>query len=480
MLKLFRWSCAVIISGCVIFAMWLLTGLLRPLDPIPFFGVAERKVAITNVTIIDVEKGATIPQQTVMIENGKISKIGPVSSPVVPGEFSRIDGSGKFLAPGLWDAHTHSLAQSTRLHFPLLVAHGVTSVRNMGDGCSWSTDLDCVPDHVEWARQGEAARALVPHIADISTFHFEEAVSKADADRILKKLKQRGDTIAKLQLPDDINPDEMAILVEQAKRAGLPIAGHVPKTADLTNQQLPAYTSIEHGDQLLDQCDMLSKRHAGFDKACTPLLRKLAGDGTAFVPTFVASTGQEVTLGSRSEREASHLRYAASPIAFIWRSYRTLHSAGMDSEARSKAQERHRSAQQLALLAKRTGVMVLAGTDSMDPFVLHGTSLHDELEMLVAAGFTPAETLRAATWTPANFDRSQATRGKIALGYDADMLLLADNPLKSIGAVRQIEVVFARGRMYDQQAISQLKNFTERQASSHALNARLWWALLFG
>jgi imidazolonepropionase-like amidohydrolase len=149
----------------------------------------------------------------------------------------------------------------------------------------------------------------------------------------------------------------------------------------------------------------------------------------------------------------------------------------MSAEDLDEAQQRHRETQRLTLAAWREGVPVLAETDAPDPFVLHGASLDEELEMLVSSGFSRADALRAATSVPAQHS-SKLRSGRIAEGYDADLVLLRSNPLKAISAVRQIETVITRDLVFDAKALSDLKSFAEQQANSHALNVRLWWALI--
>lgn len=466
--------------GAAAAAAWLGAGLARPLEPIPLFGAAHPVVAITDVTLIDPEAGLALHGQTVVVVRGRISAVGPAAGTAVPPGAHRIDGRGRYLLPGLWDAHVHTLRHSPRLHFPLLLAHGITSVLNMGDGCSWTTDLACVPDAREWAQQGEGAARLVPHIPLVASYHVEALPAPGDAPTLVAALKARGDRFLKLQLPDETDARQAAPLVAAAARLGQPVAGHVPPALDLLDPAAGRWLSVEHGDQLLAQCAARGADRGWPAGDCTPLLQHLARQDTAFVPTFVASTGQDATLGSNPAAEAARLAYAPGPLALVWRAYRGLHRAGLDTETLARARQRHAAAQQLTLAAHRAGVPVLAGTDALDPFVLHGMSLADELEQLVAAGLSPAEALRAATTTPARHSGTVGFTGRIAPGLQADLVLLAADPLRDTGAVRRVDTVLARGWVFDAETLAQLKRYAAAQARSHALNARLWWAMLGG
>jgi imidazolonepropionase-like amidohydrolase len=461
---------------------WLIAGLLRQLDSIPRFGHDHRLIAITNVAVIDVAAGSTLTNKTVLIKDNVISGMGDSGTLEVPSNAYRVDGSGKFLIPGLWDSHLHTLAHSPRFHFPLLIAHGVTSVRNMGDGCSWTTDIDCIPDQEEWSAQGAEASRLVPHIAVTASYHFEDSSDVVDSLRLLRLLKQRGDSLIKLQLDDDVDPALVHAIVEEAGRAGMPVAAHLPATIDVGDPVFVAMVSIEHGNELLDQCATQSDNRHSTDivDGCISLLRKLADRRTAFVPTFVASTGQDVLLGTDQRAEQEKLTFAPQAIASVWTAYRTLHVAGMDPDDYEVARRRHRMAMELALLGHRSGVPVLVGSDALDPFVQHGASVHDELEMFVQAGFSNAEALRAATHLPAELHGLSGKRGQVIVGAHADLVLLGENPLQQIAATRKIEAVLKGGIYFDLDELERLQSFAQEQANSHALNSRLWLTMLGG
>jgi len=132
------------------------------------------------------------------------------------------------------------------------------------------------------------------------------------------------------------------------------------------------------------------------------------------------------------------------------------------------------------LLGHRSGVPVLVGSDALDPFVQHGASVHDELEMFVQAGFSNAEALRAATHLPAELHGLSGTRGQVIVGAHADLVLLGENPLQQISATRKIEAVLKGGIYFDLDELERLQSFAQEQANSHALNSRLWLTMLGG
>lgn len=102
--------------------------------------VVPADLAITSATVVDVVRGELRPEETVLVESGKIVAVRPTGSMAIPDHAEVVDGTGLFVIPGLWDAHVHSAASVT-WHFPLLVAHGVTAVRNMHSTADTALEL---------------------------------------------------------------------------------------------------------------------------------------------------------------------------------------------------------------------------------------------------------------------------------------------------------------------------------------------------
>jgi imidazolonepropionase-like amidohydrolase len=112
---------------------------------------------------------------------------------------------------------------------------------------------------------------------------------------------------------------------------------------------------------------------------------------------------------------------------------------------------------------QEAGVRILAGTDSPAPFVFPGSSLHDELQLLVEAGLTPVQALQSATRSPAEFLHATKDLGTIEQGKFADLVLLDANPLEDIGNTRKIRAVILRGKFLDRAALDNLLAETSHQ-----------------
>lgn len=471
--RLLRATGFLCIATVLMAAGLLAVGLALPLAPVPDFGRAMPAYVVTNIAVVDVDAGRLQHGSAVAVTNGRIVAVGKAAVDARYATWPIIDGRDRYLMPGLWDSHLHTVELSSRLHFPLLLANGVTTVRNMGDGCSWRSAFDCPPDAQAWSREGANGANILPAIVATTGHHVEDLATIADISPLLLGLRQRGERFVKIQLGDDVAPDVVAALFAAAGDAGLAIAGHFPAGVDLGDKRFAALVSLEHDNQLRPQC----RRQTD---GCAALLATLAQRRTAYVPTHVASAAQDARLGSAPEAEAAALAHAAAPVALLWRAYRALHRLGIDAATQQKYDRGRAEAFRLTRAANQAGVRVLAGSDALDPFVLHGDALHDELALLHAAGMGTADVLRAATIRPAEHFGWGHRKGRIATGYDADMVMLDANPLIDIGATRRIVGVMKDDRVFTMTDLAALRRFSRTQASDLAVNARAWWAMLAG
>ena len=116
---------------------------------------AAQSTAITNVTVVDVERGRTVPSQTVILDGRRIVRVGPAASTQPPPGANTIDGRGKFLMPGLWDMHVHTSIPGGEVLLGLYPAFGVTRVRDMNDS---------FPEVTAWRGRIEAGTLVGPRI----------------------------------------------------------------------------------------------------------------------------------------------------------------------------------------------------------------------------------------------------------------------------------------------------------------------------
>lgn len=488
LLKTLKFGFFSAVALLIVFGVALAIGLQLPVTAPPSVDASYGDILITGVNVIEVDSGKTIEAQTVAISNGRINYVGAADrAPSMPSAI-RISGQGKFLIPGLWDMHVHTISLSPQLHFPLLIANGITHIRDMGDGCSWRSDITCQSLTASWRQQISAAKMIGPAIHQAAHFHVEEIDD--DAEQLVRQLKQHGDEMIKLQLDPRSDPAIFYGVLEAAKQNDMPAAGHLPYTVDLLKPGASALKSIEHDNSLLPQCSKNFAQYDGRNRSkkalleqadpvrCDQVLANMAQAGTAYTPTHVASNGQDWML-----LEGSHLRdhsidYVVTPQRWLWWLYAKLAVTGVAPEHYADVKAYYDASLKLSLRARQQGVTVLAGSDAIDAYVTHGFSLHQELQQLVLAGFTPAQALASAITVPVAFMGKQHEFGRVAENFQADLILLNKNPLLDIGNTQEIDSVIHQGRLINAKQVQGLLDYVKRQANSYAMASQFIWRMM--
>ena len=458
---------------------------------------------IDNVNVVDVRTGLARPIQTVVIVGRKIAFIGDreqLPAHYIGAHKNRIDGANGYLIPGLWDTHLHTLSISPQVHFPLLVANGVTTIRDMGEGCSWRDDLSCMPDIAIWRQQQRDGKLLMPRIIASASYHIESTDALANSSdaavretyrALIKTLKQRGDDFIKPQLSYGANPRLFEILLEEAASANMPVAGHVPYQYDLARPSSAPLISVEHDAGLLPQCSTARAQYDGRNRSkagllaamntrrCDAVVQAMAAQRIAFVPTHIAASAQDYFLLNNETANAPNLHYVVTPMRWMWRAYGAANKAGIKESDKDTIRELYRAALELTKRAHAAGVPVLAGTDAMDANIVHGFSLHDELQQLVQAGLTPLDALRAATIVPASHFGRADDLGSIEVGKIADLVLLNANSLIDIKNTKNIRAVWLNGQHLNRNVLNQMLQWTADNANSIKLSAVFVWRMIY-
>jgi len=444
-------------------------------------------VEITNVTVIDSARGSRSGMY-VTIADGRITSVrdAPGRS---PGRV--VDGTGKYLIPGLWDAHVH-FAYEPELApamFNLFLANGITSVRDTGG------QLDEVMPWKRFAESGEvpAPRVLVagplldgvPRVYDGSAPfrpNLGVGIDSVEAARdAVDSLAAAGvDLIKAYEL---LAPEVFAAVVERAAEHGLPVTGHPPLSMHAADAA-QGLDSIEHlrnlelacsaeADQLLEERRALlaagaadggtlrGSIHAAqrgravatfSDQRCTELVAALRAADSWQVPTLTIVMPRVKQLYGRESWRAN-FQFLPEPARSRW----TAGAESMDTSAPDEATVAHGAwASDMVRRLSDADVPIMAGTDTPIFFLTPGFSLHEELVNLVDAGLTPAQALAAATIVPARYFDLDSELGSIAPGMRADLVLLAADPLADIHNTQAIEAVIRAGQLFDREAIQDL------------------------
>lgn len=415
--------------------------------------------AITHVTVIDGSDPAPRPDQTIVVRGNRIVAVGPAAMTPVPAGARVVSGRGKFLIPGLWDMHVHTVTPGGREMLELYVANGVLGVRDLAG------DWDQI---IKWRAEIAAGRLFGPRIlasgpylegGDVPIAHLL-ARNPDEARKAVDSLARLGVDVIKLH--SQFNREAYFAAVRAARERGLRVAGHVPRSITPAEASDSGVGSIEHMLQVPIPCapaESLAlqprfpiQRVLG---TCTsvdlaPLFARFVRNGTYVVPTLVAA--YEIALWPT--RALPGDKFAAFLPDTLRRFVAAIFPMPTDIPSDADKVGRALFEKRLALVGTmhRAGVRILPGTDAPLRNSPPGFGLHQELVLLARAGMPPFQILRAATLEPARYFGMLDSLGTIAAGKVADLVLLGGNPLTDIGSVGRIDAVVANGRLIDAKA----------------------------
>ena len=484
-------------------AAYLASLLLRPL-PLASVDSEQPPLAITHTSLLDVATGMMLEDRTILIEDGQILDIVAAAGYQPPSSMRIIDGRGKTAIPGLWDMHTHGLKLSPQLHHPLFIANGVTAVRDMS-GCMSQPDSywACIEDRRRWTREALAGERLSPRYVLQSSYQtnggnevpegypaFFKLAEDDHADKLTAFYRQAGADFIKTY--SELEPAQYRAIAQAAAARKLHLAGHKPFKLSLEEALAAGQKSFEHGRLFLFECyrhitafrqhpsprqhynadlmrDMLNQQD---QHHCDNLMQTMAESDSWWVPTLTT-----LQMGARARdvqfREDPRLETVPFMInQLIWQPDADRSAQSRDSQGRFVHEVFLKTAMKQLARAQQQGVKLLIGTDAGDSYVFAGSSLHDEMAMWVEAGLAPADVLRSATLSAAEYAGLAASHGSIAPGKVADLLLLNGNPLHDISHTRNIDAVVFNGRYHDSAQLREMTDFATSQAQSLAVNVR--------
>lgn len=444
--------------------------------------VSKEELALTHVTIVDVRTGALDNEQTVLMEGAQIIAVGPSAKVKIPQGAKRVDASGLFAMPGLWDMHVHLafgdwFPGGKAISLPLFVANGVTGVRDMG------SDLETVE---EWRREIAAGKQVGPRIytpgpmLDGPKPRFPSSVAVAtpqDGRRAVDDLKRRGADFIKLQ--SLISREAVFAIADEAKEKGMAFEGHVPDAVRASEMSNRGMKSFEHligvfegsspaEDEFLRGGKTEGKFLATYDALrAEGLAALLAKNHTWQCPTLVWERGGNLVDATdySTDTRAKYVPEAWKNVT--WKRFRDEITGGYGND--DLATRKRFIAKELEVVAMMNakGVEFLAGTDTpAGVYVFPGFSLHEELQRLVAAGFSPLEALRAATLNAARFFGEEARLGTVETGKIADLVVVRANPLEDVKNTQAIEAVVLNGRYLSRKDLDKMLEGVEMAAKA--------------
>ncbi|HUN62868.1 MAG TPA: amidohydrolase family protein [Candidatus Sulfotelmatobacter sp.] len=456
------------------------------------------KIAITRVTLIDATGAPPQQDMTVLVADGRISAIGHSTQVAVPSKYRHVDGSGKFLIPGLADMHIHLTGAgepsgSREFILPLLVANGITTVRDMGGKVEYLKELRA--EISSGKRLGPQIFFTGPYL-DGNPPSFQPSIvvqTPAEAAAAVDKLKAEGVDFIKVQ--SRLQPEPYYAIADEAKKDKIRFLGHVPDSITAAVASDSGQASIEHLTGVLLGCstreaelreqqvapakagesqeEKLARERAWTkdlldsysDEQAARLIHKFAANRTWQVPTFPTLVHLGFVTPETDLGNDPRMKYVPEKVRETWQEGRNTQLAGRDSTDFAQRAAIIRRSLEIVDKMNQAGVPIMAGTDAAAPNVFPGSSLHEDLAYLVQAGLTPLQALQAATARPAEFLERSAQQGTIQVGKRADLLLLDANPLDDIHNTTKIRAVILNGQLLERSDLDKLLAGVERFAA---------------
>jgi imidazolonepropionase-like amidohydrolase len=452
---------------CFAATLWLLADSCARTQP--------ADLAIVDATVVDVTTGSLHPNMTVLVNGNRIVAVGSTGDVRVSDGAETVDAAGGYLIPGLWDVHVHS-AGSVDWHFPLFLAHGITSVRNMHSSAHHPLErTNAIKRQVangellgpRFLANGGVVDGDPPIWPGSVVVHNPE-----EARNAVDMLADGGADFIKVY--DRLTPEAYFAIMDEAKQRQIPVDGHLPFLVKAEDAAAAGQRTIEHTSGIVSGCspkmDSLRVQYRrylhdvpnmrpypdamiGFftlvrraietrdPDLCAKTVRAYLDNGVVVVPTLVANAGIHPQT---FVNDPTRMGLLPPSVREQWQA---MANAGDDPLAALMGPTDPVTLENVRML-NEAGVVILAGTDVGNPFLVPGSSLHRELVRLTEAGLSPLQALQAATLGPARVFGLADSLGTVETGALADLVLLEANPLDDISNTQRIRAVVANGRLF--------------------------------
>jgi hypothetical protein len=426
--------------------------------------------AFVGVTVVPADRERLLPDQTVIVRGDRIVALGPAARIEVPADASRIDGTGKFLMPGIAEMHGHLPNEAdtddiARLWFQLFVANGVTTVRGVWGAAN------------QFGLRERIARGqlLGPRLVLFSRpISGKEAPTPEQGVELVRKYKKMG--YDGLKISEGLTLPTFQAIARTARTLGMPFGGHVPNEVGLQRALAAGQRNIEHLDGYLEAMVKDSVPLGGSPQPDEMLAGIMQGDW----PALDHLDQSRIPVLVRATRQA---RAMVTPTMFVWR---TLYGdadpaelarlpelqyippnmrerwATMQAEVARKAPPAERLGRLMAVRDRMlkaladAGGLIMLGADSPQRYAVPGFSLRHETAALVKAGMTPWQVVEAATIAPARYLGLTREQGTVAVGKRADLILTDGNPLQDVSNIFRSSGVMVAGHWHPRAQLDQM------------------------
>jgi hypothetical protein len=426
-------------------------------------------VIIANVNIINVSTGEVKRNRWVFIDEERITAIGEG----VDGHQADtiVDGTDKYLIPGLWDMHAHEYLYYTNLS----VANGIVGVRDMFGNMKNLSEV----------RQRKIGKhSIVPEVYSSGTIVDGPGPDSSDSDivntrrDVIKVLsRQKAEGVDFIKILNQLSPEVYRAIAHCADSLDIPFAGHVPFKVSIWEAIRSNQRSIEHSlgileasstkaDSLLAYFNSTEETFASWNTDVFDLLIKtfderrfdsltkvLASHDVYLSPTLVAARGWSHRYDTAFYND-NRMKYIHPDGRAYWKTAR-------DSEEIAAYKRKYEFERKLMGRLRKAGVKFLAATDAPSFYTYPGFDLHTELQFFVDDGFPSLEALQTATLNPAVFTGKANDYGTVEANKYASLVLLNSNPLENITNTKDINSVFLKGYYLSRHSLDSLMKVQE-------------------
>jgi imidazolonepropionase-like amidohydrolase len=392
-------------------------------------------VVFRNVNVIPMTSNKVLEKQTVVVKDGRVATISKIAD--APKDAVVVDGTGKYLIPGLAEMHGHvppldakgGLLDDTLF---LYVANGITTVRGML-GHPGQLELR------ERAKRGEIVSPTLylagPSFNDQSVNSVQEAIDRA------RTQKKEGWDLLKVH--PGLTLEEYDAMAKTAAAEKIRFGGHVPAAVGLLH-------AIEMGQETFDHIDGYVELLDGMkgpvdEKKLADVVKRSKDAGVWIVPTSALWEVLFNAIPLETLNGYPELKYAPAGAVAAWEK---AYNDRLKQIPRETAKHVIANRRRILEALHKGGVKILMGTDAPQQYSVPGFSLHRELTRMLEAGMTPYDILRSGTANVGEYFAKQDSFGTIEPGKRADLVLLRANPLADITNVSKIDGVMVRGRWF--------------------------------
>ncbi len=425
---------------------------------------ARRPVLFRNVKIYDADNQRFVAGQNVVVSNGKVASVG-TALPKLPAGARVIDGTGKTLVPGLWDSHMHVSDDFNALSE---VALGVTSARNPGGSIELAVSQRDRRAKGEMVGPEQFNSVIIDQKGPLAAQGSLTVSSLEETLAAVRKVKAANLTAVKFYT--SMNPAWIPPAAKLAHELGLHVHGHIPagmRTLDAVNAGYDEITHIYFATMQAMPDDVVAKsnttlrmtgpgkyfKDVDFNAEPTKtVIKTLADKHIAVDPTLVVVEG--VLISEAGKVSPAYTAYVGTLPPAVERNFKSGPIPLPEGTTRDDARASFKHMREYVATMRKAGVPIVAGTDGS------GMELVRELELYVEGGMTPAEALATATIDAARNVKADKRTGSIAVGKEADLLLVDGDPEAKIGDLRHVDKVVLDGALLDGDSLRKEAGFS--------------------